>query len=112
MPVEVILPKVDMDMETGRISKWFFEKGSVVSKGDVLFEIETNKATMEIDAPASGVLRDITGAEASTFPWARLLPGSTRTARPMAARRRRRVCLLRPQPLKHDLPRLRQSARR
>ncbi|MGV3551642.1 pyruvate dehydrogenase complex dihydrolipoamide acetyltransferase [Rhizobium sp.] len=68
MPVEVILPKVDMDMETGRISKWFFETGASVSKGDVLFEIETNKATMEIDAPASGVLRDITGAEGIDIP--------------------------------------------
>ena len=63
MPVEVILPKVDMDMETGRISKWFVEQGASVSKGELLFEIETNKATMEIDAPASGVLRDVVGLE-------------------------------------------------
>ena len=63
MPVEVILPKVDMDMATGRISKWFFAEGAKVEKGDVLFEIETDKAAMEIDAPASGVLRDITGKE-------------------------------------------------
>ena len=40
MPVEVILPKVDMDMETGRISKWFFGPDAKVSKGDVLFEID------------------------------------------------------------------------
>ncbi|MGW9330339.1 pyruvate dehydrogenase complex dihydrolipoamide acetyltransferase [Bosea sp. NPDC055594] len=63
MPVEVILPKVDMDMATGRISKWFFAEGAKVEKGDVLFEIETDKAAMEIDAPASGVLREITGKE-------------------------------------------------
>jgi pyruvate dehydrogenase E2 component (dihydrolipoamide acetyltransferase) len=63
MPVEVILPKVDMDMETGRISKWFVDEGASVSKGELLFEIETNKATMEIDAPASGVLRDVVGFE-------------------------------------------------
>jgi pyruvate dehydrogenase E2 component (dihydrolipoamide acetyltransferase) len=61
MPVEVILPKVDMDMATGRISAWYVEAGATVSKGDVLFEIETDKAAMEIDAPASGVLRDVTG---------------------------------------------------
>lgn len=62
MPTEVILPKVDMDMSTGRISRWFFESGATVNKGDVLFEIETDKAAMEIDAPASGTLGDITGA--------------------------------------------------
>ncbi|RVA12987.1 biotin/lipoyl-binding protein, partial [Mesorhizobium sp. M7A.F.Ca.US.002.01.1.1] len=63
MPTEVILPKVDMDMATGQISRWFAEEGAHVKKGDVLFEIETDKAAMEIDAPASGVLRDITGKE-------------------------------------------------
>ncbi|MER9502659.1 E3 binding domain-containing protein, partial [Mesorhizobium sp. M0587] len=63
MPTEVILPKVDMDMATGQISRWFAEEGARVKKGDVLFEIETDKAAMEIDAPATGVLRDVTGKE-------------------------------------------------
>ncbi|UVK42058.1 pyruvate dehydrogenase complex dihydrolipoamide acetyltransferase [Mesorhizobium sp. AR07] len=63
MPTEVILPKVDMDMVTGQISRWFAEEGARVKKGDVLFEIETDKAAMEIDAPASGVLRDVTGKQ-------------------------------------------------
>ncbi|RWN44747.1 MAG: 2-oxo acid dehydrogenase subunit E2, partial [Mesorhizobium sp.] len=63
MPTEVILPKVDMDMATGQISRWFAEEGAHVKKGDVLFEIETDKAAMEIDAPASGVLRDVSGKE-------------------------------------------------
>ncbi|MGP4694142.1 2-oxo acid dehydrogenase subunit E2 [Agrobacterium cavarae] len=68
MPVEVILPKVDMDMATGRISKWFFGNDASVKKGDVLFEIETDKAAMEIDAPASGILRNITGQEGVDIP--------------------------------------------
>ncbi|WP_027054266.1 pyruvate dehydrogenase complex dihydrolipoamide acetyltransferase [Mesorhizobium erdmanii] len=63
MPTEVILPKVDMDMATGQISRWFATEGQQVKKGDVLFEIETDKAAMEIDAPASGMLRDVTGKE-------------------------------------------------
>lgn len=57
MPTEVILPRVDMDMETGRISHWFFKSGDIVEKGAVLFEIETDKAAMEIDAPATGRLQ-------------------------------------------------------
>ena len=68
MPTEVILPKVDMDMATGQISRWFAEEGARVKKGDLLFEIETDKAAMEIDAPASGVLRDVTGKEGIDIP--------------------------------------------
>jgi pyruvate dehydrogenase E2 component (dihydrolipoamide acetyltransferase) len=68
MPVEVILPKVDMDMATGRISRWAVEEGAKVRKGDLLFEIETDKAAMEIDAPASGVIRDISGREGVDIP--------------------------------------------
>ncbi|WP_048647359.1 E3 binding domain-containing protein, partial [Nitratireductor soli] len=68
MPVEVILPKVDMDMTTGRISAWLAEEGATVKKGDVLFEIETDKAAMEIDAPASGILRNVTGKEGIDIP--------------------------------------------
>ncbi|PRD42759.1 acetoin dehydrogenase dihydrolipoyllysine-residue acetyltransferase subunit [Phyllobacterium phragmitis] len=68
MPVEVILPKVDMDMETGRISRWYAHDGDAVTKGQLLFEIETDKAAMEIDAPASGILRDVSAAEGATVP--------------------------------------------
>ncbi|UXN64697.1 acetoin dehydrogenase dihydrolipoyllysine-residue acetyltransferase subunit [Phyllobacterium sp. A18/5-2] len=59
MPVEVILPKVDMDMESGQISRWYANDGDSVSKGQLLFEIETDKAAMEVDAPSSGILRDV-----------------------------------------------------
>ncbi|MCR4268686.1 biotin/lipoyl-containing protein, partial [Nitratireductor sp. ZSWI3] len=68
MPVEVILPKVDMDMSTGRISSWHVEEGAIVRKGDLLFEIETDKAAMEIDSPASGIIRNITGREGIDIP--------------------------------------------
>ncbi|UUP19649.1 pyruvate dehydrogenase complex dihydrolipoamide acetyltransferase [Nitratireductor thuwali] len=68
MPVEVILPKVDMDMSTGQISNWAVEEGATVRKGDLLFEIETDKAAMEIDAPASGIVRNITGKTGVDIP--------------------------------------------
>ncbi|MFC5387552.1 pyruvate dehydrogenase complex dihydrolipoamide acetyltransferase [Aquamicrobium segne] len=68
MAVEVILPKVDMDMATGQISRWFFKEGDTIAQGDVLFEIETDKAAMEIDAPASGILRNVTGKEGIDIP--------------------------------------------
>ena len=68
MPVEVILPKVDMDMATGKIAKWHVREGDAVKKGGLLFEIETDKAAMEIDAPSDGIIRNITAAEGTIIP--------------------------------------------
>ena len=68
MAVEVILPRVDMDMAAGKISKWHAKEGDKVSKGAALFEIETDKAAMEIDAPADGILRNVLVAEGGTAP--------------------------------------------
>jgi pimeloyl-ACP methyl ester carboxylesterase len=68
MPVEVILPRVDMDMETAKISRWHAEEGASVEKGSPLFEIETDKAAMEIEAPASGVLHGVTGGIGEDIP--------------------------------------------
>ncbi|WP_336810220.1 dihydrolipoamide acetyltransferase family protein [Bosea sp. MMO-172] len=59
MPVEVILPKVDMDMETGTIEAWHVKEGDLVRQGDTIFEIGTNKAVMEVEAPATGAIRNI-----------------------------------------------------
>jgi len=59
MAVEVILPKVDMDMATGVISKWHVKNGDTVKKGQVLFEMETDKSAIEIDAPADGLINNI-----------------------------------------------------
>lgn len=61
MPVDVILPKVDMDMESAIIESWKVKNGQKVEKGDILFEIITNKAAMEVDSPASGVIGAISG---------------------------------------------------
>ncbi len=68
MPVEIILPKVDMDMATGKIAKWHVKEGDAVKKGALLFEIETDKAAMEIDAPSDGIIRNIAAAEGAVIP--------------------------------------------
>jgi pyruvate dehydrogenase E2 component (dihydrolipoamide acetyltransferase) len=57
MAVEVIFPKVDMDMDKGSISKWHVKDGDIVKKGQAVFEIETDKSAMEIEAPADGVIK-------------------------------------------------------
>lgn len=56
MPTEVIMPKVDMDMASGKIMSWHIAEGEAVAKGDPLFDIETDKAAMEVEAPADGIL--------------------------------------------------------
>jgi pyruvate dehydrogenase E2 component (dihydrolipoamide acetyltransferase) len=57
MATEVILPKVDMDMATGTMATWHVEDGATVKKGQAIFDIETDKAAMEIEAPADGVIK-------------------------------------------------------
>ena len=62
MPVEVIMPKVDMDMTRGRVAAWHVAEGAAVAAGDPLFDIETDKAAMEVESPASGRLHHIRAA--------------------------------------------------
>jgi len=68
MPIEVILPRVDMDMATGKISKWYVTEGETVAKGAPIFEIETDKAAMEVESPGAGVIRNITASEGVDIP--------------------------------------------
>ena len=68
MATEVILPRVDMDMAEGKIAHWYVKNGDAVAKGQVLFEIETDKATMEVDSPAAGRIAGVTGEIGVTMP--------------------------------------------
>jgi pyruvate dehydrogenase E2 component (dihydrolipoamide acetyltransferase) len=68
MPVEVILPKVDMDMSHGTIATWHVSEGEFVAQGAALFDIETDKAAMEVEAPASGRLHYIAAAPGARMP--------------------------------------------
>ncbi len=68
MPVEVILPKVDMDMASGIIAVWHVQEGDTVKKGMPLFDIETDKAAMEVECPADGVIGSITALKGAVVP--------------------------------------------
>ena len=59
MATEVILPKVDMVMETGTFVEWLKKEGDHVNKGDPLFIISTDKANIEIESTADGILAGI-----------------------------------------------------
>ena len=66
--IEVILPKVDMDMESGAISAWKVAEGALVNQGDIIFEMETDKAMMEVEAPGTGVIRDLARVTGEQIP--------------------------------------------
>jgi pyruvate dehydrogenase E2 component (dihydrolipoamide acetyltransferase) len=68
MPTEVILPRVDMDMTEGSITAWYASEGDSVKAGEPLFDIETSKATMEVESPASGIVRKVTASVGDTVP--------------------------------------------
>ncbi|MCA8878395.1 MAG: acetoin dehydrogenase dihydrolipoyllysine-residue acetyltransferase subunit [Rhodobacteraceae bacterium] len=68
MPTEVIMPKVDMDMDRGKVSVWHVAEGETVEKGAALFDIETDKAAMEVEAPASGKLHHVLAQPGADVP--------------------------------------------
>src|SRR3989454_2265598 len=68
MPTDVIMPALEMAQETGKVLKWLKAPGHAVRKGEPIVEIETDKVTVEIEAPASGVLRDVTARAGDVGP--------------------------------------------
>ncbi|MCW5723491.1 MAG: pyruvate dehydrogenase complex E1 component subunit beta [Maricaulaceae bacterium] len=56
MPVEVLMPALSPTMEEGTLAKWLVKEGDAVKSGDVIAEIETDKATMEVEAVEEGVV--------------------------------------------------------
>ncbi len=93
---KVILPKLGLTMDEGRLIAWHKKEGDRVEKGEVLFEVETDKANMEIEAPVSGIVRRILLRADATAPVTTLialiadtadepLPAVAEVAAPVAA---------------------------
>ncbi|HBH45339.1 MAG TPA: pyruvate dehydrogenase complex E1 component subunit beta, partial [Hyphomonas atlantica] len=59
MSVDILMPALSPTMEEGTLSKWLKKEGDTVSSGDVIAEIETDKATMEVEAVDEGTLAKI-----------------------------------------------------
>src|SRR5688500_12628563 len=68
MPTNVIMPALELAQETGKVLHWLKSPGDTVKKGEPIVEIETDKITVEIEAPASGVLRDVTARAGDVVP--------------------------------------------
>ena len=56
MPIELKMPALSPTMEEGTLSKWLVKVGDQVNSGDIMAEIETDKATMEFEAVDEGVI--------------------------------------------------------
>ena len=63
MPIEVLMPALSPTMEEGTLARWLVEEGDSVSPGDVIAEIETDKATMEVEAVEEGIVGRLAVAE-------------------------------------------------
>ena len=96
MPIEVLMPALSPTMEKGNLAKWLKKEGDAVKSGDVIAEIETDKATMEVEAVDEGTLGKIlvpegTNDVAVNTPIAMILAeGEDASALNDGAKRRRR----------------------
>lgn len=68
MPADVIMPALGMAQETGKVVRWLKKEGARVTKGEPLLEVETDKVTVEIEAPTDGTLAGLGIAEGAEVP--------------------------------------------
>ncbi len=73
MPEEITMPKLSDTMEEGTVLKWFKKEGDYVQQGEVLFEVETDKAVMEVESFFSGVISSIFVQEGEKVPVGTLI---------------------------------------
>jgi pimeloyl-ACP methyl ester carboxylesterase len=62
MPIDVIFPKFSLEAASGRIARWLVDDGDAVLKGQAIFEIDDDKAAVEVEAPETGVIRALADA--------------------------------------------------
>ena len=68
MPFSVVMPALEMGQETGKLVSWRRKEGDTVVKGEPLLEVETDKAVLEVEAPADGTLQRVTAHEGQVIP--------------------------------------------
>src|SRR6266571_2732754 len=68
MATSVVMPALEMAQETGKIVSWLKKEGDAIRKGELLLEVETDKAVVEIEATADGVLAGVKSHEGDVVP--------------------------------------------
>jgi pyruvate dehydrogenase E2 component (dihydrolipoamide acetyltransferase) len=71
MATEVIMPALGMAQDTGKVVRWLRREGDQVTKGEPLLEVETDKVTVEVEAPADGLLGAVQAGEGDDVPVGR-----------------------------------------
>ena len=66
MPIDILMPALSPTMEEGTLARWIIKSGDTIKAGDVIAEIETDKATMEVEAVDEGVVSELLVAEGAT----------------------------------------------
>src|SRR6266851_841558 len=87
MATEVRLPQFGMGMQEGKVLRWFKHEGDQVREGDPLCELETEKANVEVPAPAGGVLSQIVAEVGATIPVFEILGVLAAAGEPAPPRR-------------------------
>src|SRR5215467_9302895 len=86
---EITMPRLSDTMQEGTIARWLKQAGDAVKKGDILAEIETDKATMDLEAYEAGTLEQILVPEGETVPIGKAVAvigsGAGTQTRPMPA---------------------------
>ncbi|SLN77904.1 biotin/lipoyl-containing protein [Roseisalinus antarcticus] len=80
MPRDVIMPALGMAQDTGVLVAWLKQPGDPVAEGDALFEVETDKATMEVEAQAAGFLTDVSAEAGADVPVGQVIARISETA--------------------------------
>src|SRR5688572_26932815 len=68
MAESITMPKLGFDMREGILVRWVKNEGEAINKGDILAEIETDKATVEVESHAAGVVRKLFGSQGDAIP--------------------------------------------
>ena len=90
MATDILMPALSPTMEQGKLAKWLKKEGDPVKSGDVLAEIETDKATMEVEAVDEGVLAKILVADGHRQRRGQHADRASSRARARTSRQRRR----------------------
>ena len=82
MPYQVVMPQLGMTMTEGSVVRWLKQPGERIEKGEPLFEVETDKVTMEVESPAAGLISEILLEPGKTVPVGTVIAsiGGTLTA--------------------------------
>ncbi|HZP40226.1 MAG TPA: dihydrolipoamide acetyltransferase family protein [Candidatus Binatia bacterium] len=89
MPIDVTMPKLSDTMEEGKVLQWLKHPGDTIAIGDIIAEVETDKATMELEAYDEGVLSEVKVREGDSVPVGSVIavlraPGEAQAAAPAA----------------------------